>query len=177
MKRVLERHPVLNAPAQVLRIARIEEAVQRLDELRDGQLLRLADLRVDDEVRVGLDLEPRPLGRNDPRRDHDLHRRVDAFLEIEPRRTRQLRDDDSLAAIDDEGALVGHQGQVAQIDLGLDLLPIFAAEPHGGLDRSLERHVALPALLDGVLGVAQVKTDEFYKIRLCEVPNRGKCSE
>ena len=38
-------------------------------------------------------------------------------IEEHARRAVQLRDDDALGAVDDEGAVVGHQRQLAQIDL------------------------------------------------------------
>src|SRR5207245_7419474 len=78
----------------------------------------------------------------------------------------QLADDDTLGAVDDEGPLVGHQGQLAEIDfltallpdrLGLGLLVVIEDdEPERDLERNRERHSAVVALLHGVLGLAEV---------------------
>jgi len=87
---------------------------------------------------------------------------VDALLEHDARRAVQLRHDDALGAVDHERAQRRENRQLAEIDfllddvlgpLGLrDLADLFH---HHELQRRLERHrvrhVALDALLDGVL--------------------------
>src|SRR4029079_6053859 len=90
------------------------------------------------------------------------------------RRPVQLRDNDALGAVDDERAVLGHQRNVAEVDLllldvadGLDaglrvLVPDHEADRH--LQRHGVGHAALLALVDVVLqlerdGVAADVTD------------------
>jgi hypothetical protein len=75
----------------------------------------------------------------------------------------QLRDDDALGAVDDEGAQRRQQREVAEVDLLLDdvLRAALVADvlpddqPQRRLERSRVRHVALHALLDVVLRLAE----------------------
>lgn len=64
-----------------------------------------------------------------------------------------LGDDDALGAVDDEGAGLGHQGEVAHEDLLLlDLLGLLVAQAHPHLDGRGVRGVPGLALLHAVLG-------------------------
>ena len=64
-----------------------------------------------------------------------------------------LGDDDTLRAVDDEGAAVGHHGEVAHEDLLLlDLVGLGVAQTNPNLDGLGVGGVPLLALLDGVLG-------------------------
>ena len=75
--------------------------------------------------------------------------------------TDELGDDDALGAVDDEGALIGHHGEVAHEDeLLLDLAGLFVGETDVGQKRSLIGHILLAALLDGVRGVAELMLAE-----------------
>jgi hypothetical protein len=74
-------------------------------------------------------------------------------LEDDAGAAHQLRHDDALGAVDDEGALVGHRGQVAHEDrLLLDLTGVAVHEPGAHEDRRAVGHVLLFALLDRELG-------------------------
>src|SRR5262249_12552127 len=77
------------------------------------------------------------------------------------RRAVQLRDDDALGAVDDERAVLGHQRDIAEVDLllldvadglhaGLGIL-VPDHEPDGDLERHGVGHAALLALVDVVL--------------------------
>jgi hypothetical protein len=58
------------------------------------------------------------------------------LLEVDARGTHQLGDDDTLGAVDDEGALVGHQREVAHEDrLRLDLAGLVVEELRGDEQR------------------------------------------
>ena len=75
---------------------------------------------------------------------------VDA--EVDARRTDELRDDDALGAVDDEGAARGHHREVPHEDrLLLDLTGLRVHEPRGDEQRARVGHVALAALVFGVL--------------------------
>ena len=107
------------------------------------------------------------------------------FLEHHARRAVQLADDDALGAVDDEGAEVGEQRQLAEIDLLLDDVarPLDAVDllVDDELQRRLERrrvgHVALDALLDGVLRLAERVADELQREVLVDVGDREQVLE
>ena len=81
--------------------------------------------------------------------------------EEDARRTVELGDDDALGSVDDEGAVLGHQGDVAEEDLlflgvahrldaGVRVL-VVDEEPEGDLQRHGVGHAPLLALRHGVL--------------------------
>ncbi len=126
-------------------------------EHRREELALAVDAHVEQVLRVVLELDPRAAIRNDLR---DVEGLV-LGVEERARRAVQLRDDDALGAVDDERAVVGHQRDVAEVDLllldvadGLDpglgiLVP--HDEPDGDLQRHGVGHAALLALVDVVL--------------------------
>ena len=83
------------------------------------------------------------------------------------RRTVQLRDDDALGAIDDEGAGVGHERQFAHVDfLLLDVLDglvrrlaVVDHQAHGHAQWRTERHAARTALALVERGLAKTIAD------------------
>ena len=77
--------------------------------------------------------------------------------------THQLADDDPLGAVGDEGAGVGHQGEIAHEDLLLlHLAGLLVDEPGGDIQRGGIGGVAFLAFLNGILGViVQAVIDEF----------------
>ena len=81
-----------------------------------------------------------------------LARLVDALAIVDARRTDQLADNNALAAVDDERAVLGHQREIAHEDLGL---LHFARLIVGQANRHIKRggigHVAFAALLQRVL--------------------------
>jgi hypothetical protein len=83
----------------------------------------------------------------------------------------ELRDHHPLRAVDDEGALLGHERQLAEIDLllphlahglGLGFLVVVDdLEPQRHLQRDREGHAPVVALLHRVLGIAEVVAVEL----------------
>ena len=154
-------HAVLEAQA-VDRIEAADDLVgaaqaERAQEDRRQELALAVDAHVEQVLGVVLELDPRAAIRNDLR---DVERLVFG-VEEGARRAVQLADDDTLGAVDDERAVVGHQRDVAVVDL---LLLDVADGLHAGLgvlvpddetDRHLERHgvghAAFLALVDVVL--------------------------
>ncbi len=111
-----------------------------------------------------------------PRREQQLaggDRLALVVVEEHPGRALELGHHDPLGAVDDEGALLGHQGQLAEVDLllpdlayglGLGLLVVVDdLEPQGDLERDREGHPAVVALLDRVLGIAEVVAVELQR--------------
>ena len=92
-------------------------------------------------------------------------------VEEDARRAVHLGDDHALGAVDDEGAVLGHERDVAHIDvLFLDVLDRLGAGflvhiEHDQAQRHLERrgigHGALLALLDVVFRLLEVVIDIF----------------
>src|SRR6185295_13379326 len=110
------------APALFLTLVRnlAEEGAQHLlavhaereQQRRHRNLPAPVDTRIDDVLRVELDVEPRAAIRDDAGGEQQLARGVRlALVVIEEHagRTVHLRDDDALGAVDDEGAVVGHE--------------------------------------------------------------------
>ncbi len=97
-----------------------------LQQDRDGHLAATVDAEVQDVLRVELEVEPGAAVRNDPRREQQLAGRVGLALVVFEEHAGgavQLADDDTLGAIDDERAVVGHERNFAHVDLLLlDLL-------------------------------------------------------
>src|SRR5580698_2429893 len=117
------------------------------------RLLALAvDADADGVALVDLELKPRT-----PARDHLagvdvlVARLVDLAVEVHTRRPDELADDDTLGAVDDEGALAGHEREVAhEHGLALDLTGGVVDELRRDEHRGGVRHVLVLALLVGV---------------------------
>ena len=97
-----------------------------LQQDRHRHLAAAVDAEVQDVFRVELEVQPRAAVRNDAGAEQQLARRMRLALvvfEEHARRAVQLRHDHALGAVDDERAVVGHQGHLAHVDLLLlDLL-------------------------------------------------------
>src|SRR5581483_9333327 len=144
---------VVERPDDLVRPAQAERAQE------DGreELALPVDAHVQQVLRVVLELDPRSAIRDDLR---DVERLVFRMKE-RARGAVQLADDDALGAVDDEGAVLRHQRDVAEVDLllldvadGLHAGVVVLVPSHGA-DRDLQRHgarhAALLALFDVVL--------------------------
>ena len=111
-------------------IERVEIEEQRQDllggiaegaqENRRRELPAAIDPHVHEILRVELEVEPGSPVRDDPCGEQELARRMrlaPVVLEEHAGRTVKLRDDDALGAVDDEGAGVGHERNLAHVDL------------------------------------------------------------
>ena len=153
------------------------EVVERLDHLRQRQLLGLANLGSNDVVGVAVNFEPWAFVWNNASGDNDLHRAVHAFFEVQTRRSAELRNDDSLSAIDDKGSFVRHQRKVAKVDLRFDDVSFLSAKANNCLDRSFKRHVAISTFLKRVLRFSKGEADQLDKVGHSEVVNRTESFE
>ena len=85
-----------------------------------------------------------------------------------------LGDNDTLCAVDDEGAAVGHEREIAHENLLLlDLVGLFVVQTHANLDGLCVRCVALLALLHGVLGRLVHGVIEEAQLKVAGVVGNG----
>ena len=125
-----------------------------LDEPGHRQLAVFIDAAVEDVVEVGLVLEPCAVVRDDGRAVGRVVGLVGLLVIVHAGGTHDLRDDDTLRAVDDEGAAGRHDREIAHEDLLLlDLLGLLVAQADADLQRGRIRGVAGFALLLGVLRI------------------------
>ena len=159
--------------------------VERQQQRRHRQLAAAVDADMDQVLGVELEVEPRAAIGDDAGGEQVLARAVGLALvvvEEHARRAVHLADDDALGAVDDEGAVVGHERHVAHVDvLLLDVADRARAGflvdvPHHEPQRDLERrgvgHAALLALLDVVLRLLELVLHELEAGALGEVLDR-----
>ena len=172
--------------AQLLGVA----AFQRVQQRGHRQLPLAVDADVDQVLAVELEIQPRAAIRDDPRGEQVLAAAVRLALVVVEEHARaavHLADDDALGAVDDERAVVRHQGHVAHVDgLLLDVadragagilvhVPDDQAQDH--LQRRCERHAALDAFLDVVFGLFQLVIDELQPAPAGEIVDREHRAE
>ncbi|MNS62059.1 hypothetical protein D3C72_951060 [compost metagenome] len=158
---------------------------QGQQEAGGRQFTTTVDTDEDHVLGVELEVQPRAAIGNDAGGEQQLARRVGLALvvvEEDARRTVHLRDDHALGAVDDEGALVRHERDVAHVDvLLLDVLDRTGARFFLGLkddqaQLDLQRrgigHVALDAFFDVVLGVLELVGHVLQDGALVEVLDR-----
>ena len=136
------------------------------EQAGDGKLAVFVNADIEDVAEVRLVLQPcAPIG-DDGGGVEDVARLVLFSAVIHTGRADDLRDDDTLSAVDDEAAALGHQGEVAHVDLLLlDLLRLLVAETNFDMDglgiRGVPRlallHVVLGGLVHGVVDEAQLQ--------------------
>ena len=155
---------------------------QGADEHRGRQLAAPIDADVQDVLVVELEVDPRAAVRDDAGVVEQLARRVALALVVVEEGTRaavQLADHHALGSVDDEGAVLGHQRDFAEVDLlllhvtdglGACLLVLVPHDQaHDDLDGCRVGHATLVALIDVVLGLLEVVAHELQRGRLIEV--------
>ena len=175
---------VVEVVEQVLR--RVAEGAKKD---RRVHLPAAVDAHEHDVLRVELEVEPRAAVRDDAGAVEHLAARVGLALvvvEEDAGAAVELADDDALGPVDDEGAGVRHQRDLAEVDLLLldvadDALATLAGVVDHQLRRHLDRrgvrHAALAALLDVVLRLLEVVADEDELARPVEVLDREDAAE
>ncbi len=130
---------------------------ERAQQDRHRQLAAAVDTGEQRVLRVELEVQPGTAVGNDAGAVQQLARAVGlaaVVVEEHARRTVQLRHDDALGTVDDEGAVVGHQRDFAEVDLlllhVLDRLGgrflVVDDQAHGHAQRRAVAHAALAAL-------------------------------
>ena len=159
--------------------------IQSHQERRHRQLAATVDAHEHQVLGVEFEVEPGTAVGNDACREQEFARRMGlALVVIEkyPRRTVHLGNDDPLRAIDDEGAVVGHQRHITHENvLFLDvadgaglgfLVDVPNDETQGHLQRRRVGHSPLLAFLDVVFRQFELVFDEFQGAPLREVLDR-----
>ena len=126
--------------------------IDRTDEGGNRDLALAVDLYGKDVPVGGFELKPGAPAGNELRRSKataGLGIVVDGV--VDARRADELADDDAFGAVDDEGAPLGHDGEVAEEEaLFLDFAGLLDAEFDINEERLGEREVTLAALFFGV---------------------------
>ena len=147
---------------------------QRTQQDRHRQLAATIDTGEQGILRVELEVQPGAAVRDDAGAVQQLARAVGlatVVVEEHARRTVQLRHDDALGTVDDEGAVVGHQRDFAEVDLlllhvldGLGRrLAVVDHQAHGDAQRRAVAHATLAALALVEDRVAQLVADVFQR--------------
>ena len=101
-----------------------------------------------------------------------------ALVEVDAGRADQLGHHDTLGAVDDEGALLGHHREVAHEDrLALDLAGGVVDELRGDEQRRRVGLVLLLAVVDGCLDLVEARIGEAQRQRAREVLDRRQLRE
>ena len=158
---------------------------QRIEQRGDRQLAAAVDARIDDVLGVELEIEPRAAIGNDAGREQQLAGGMGLALvvvEEHAGRAVHLGDDDALGAVDDEGAVGGHERHVAHVDvLLLDVLDrlrlgVGIDFEHDEAQRHLQRrrigHAALLAFVDVELRLLEFVAHEFEHRLAGEIGDR-----
>jgi hypothetical protein len=89
-------------------------------------------------------------------------------VKVDAGRADQLADDNALGAVDDKGAVLGHEGKVAKENLAHDGLVLLAVVEEGlDVEGSGIGHVALDALGLAVLGIFKPEAQVEFLTELC----------
>ena len=133
----------------------------RAQQHGDRELALAVDADVDLALLVDLELEPGPAGRHQVR-DEDLLLAVLGLHQVGARRAHELRHDDALGAVDDEGAALGHPREVAhEHRLLADLARLAVDEGHRDRQRARVGEVLLAALVDRSGGLVEHELAEL----------------
>ena len=166
--------------AEHIQDLRVGLEAQGPDQAGDGDLAVLVDADPEDLVGVGLILQPgAPVGDHRGGEDRQVGLKIQFLAVVHTGRADDLRDHHALGTVDDEGAGVGHQGEVAHEDLLLlDLLSLLVAQANLHLQRRCVGGVTGLALLHIVLGclVHLVVDEGQFQVALI-VGDRGDIRE
>jgi len=160
--------PVLFEPGVVAVAGDEAGDVDGADEGRDGDLALPVDFNVEDVAVRGFEFEPGTACGDELAVAEALAGGLVGFDGVvDAGGADELGDDDALGAVDDEGAPVGHEGEVAEEEaLFLDFAGVFDAEFDIDEERRGVGHVALAAFVHGGLRLAELvlAEDEVHPV-------------
>ena len=130
------------------------------------QFLLTIDIGIHHVVDVRSELYPRTFKRNDSGRIELGTVGVNALSEKDTGRAVQLRNDNTLGSIDDEGTFLGHVGNGTEIDVLNNRIEIFVVgvgtiEFELGFQRHAVCESAFKTLVDGVTGRIDIIVEKF----------------
>ena len=173
----LELHAVLLGDVEGVDLEELAQhllvvVAERAQQDRHRQLAATVDAGEQRVLRVELEVQPGAAVGNDAGAVQQLARAVGlaaVVVEEHARRAVQLRDDDALGAVDDEGAVAGHQGQLAHVDLLLlhvldrlgRRLAVVDHQAHGHAQRRAVGQAAVAALALVERRLAELVADVF----------------
>ncbi len=157
---------------------------ERADERRDVDLAVLVDPDADRPLGlvvlgavVGFELDPGAAIWDDRRVVRRPGVRIDVLVVVNAGRAYELADDHALGAVDHKRALVGHEREIAHEDLlvgdAFDFARFGRDQTNAHPQRRAVGHVALAALLDRVLRLAQRVLAELENQVTGKVLDRG----
>ena len=157
----------------------IPQAQQRPDKGGDRQLAVFIDADAEHIGGVGIILQPGAAVGDHGGIKQFFAGGIVVHAIIDTGRTHQLGDDDTLGTIDDEGAGIGHQGEISHVDVGfLDLASDLVDEPRTHAQGGGIVYIPLLALQQGVLWfVIQRKINEIQLQIALIVGDRGDVLE
>ena len=121
------------------------------DKHGDRNLAVLIDLNVEHACRIGLVLKPCTAVRNYLRGVIMLTCLIDGNVIIHAGRTHELRDDNTLCTVDNEGSVIGHKREITKEDLSrLKLARRLVGKADTHLHVSIVGHRSVLTLLDGI---------------------------
>src|SRR5581483_10783428 len=175
---------IANAKELVIQIS-VRPIAKRTEQGGRGKSLLFVDVNVNHIVDINGELHPRAAERNDPGRDEALTVGVRGLFEYRTRGSMELTHDDPLSTIDDKGAEVREQRQLTEIHFLLDDIPRPLDAVHlfindqlkGGFEWRRIRHIALDALLDGVLRLTERILHELQREVLVDIRDRKQVLE
>ncbi len=157
---------------------------QGFQEDGGGKFAPPVDPHVQDVLGIELEIDPGPPERNQPRRVDDFTAGVNlgpVMINEQAGGAVQLAHHHPLGAIDDEGAVLGHHRQGAEIDLLLFDIPdglglgvrtqIMDHQAHPYLHGHFKGHAPLLALVHVVLGISQSVLHELQGAHATEIPD------
>ncbi len=160
--------------AKQLQDLRVGLGTHGADKGSHRQLAVLVDANIEHVGKVGLILQPCSTVGNDRGGIGQVLRLVGVAGIVDAGRAHQLGDNDTLRAVDDKRARVGHQGQVTHKDLLLlDLLGLLVAQAHLHLDRRGIIHVPALALVHVVLGLFVHRIVDEGQLQVARVVGDG----
>ena len=148
--------------------------IERTQKHRRRQLAATVDTDEHCVLRIEFEVQPGAAVRNDTRGVQQLAGAVGlaaVMIEEHARRTMQLGNDDAFGTVDDEGTVLGHEGDFPHVDfLFLDVLDglvrrLFVENDQAHLDaqRNGEGHAAQDTFLDIESRLAQAIADVFQR--------------
>ncbi|SPK70720.1 conserved protein of unknown function [Cupriavidus taiwanensis] len=159
----------------------------RLQQDRHRHLAAAVDAEVQDVLRIEFEVQPRTAVGDDACREQQLARAVGlalVVLEEHARRAVQLRDDDTLGAVDDERTRGSHERNLAHVDFlllhFLDLARVLAIvddQANLGAQGRMERQATLLAFLDVERRIGEVIRDELHTGEPVMRGDRENCVE